>query len=174
MTVTPQPAPLSAAAPTLMDGWVQLLRGGLPHLRATQGWTQQDLAARSGLHRETIGRLERLAPTANRPSDATLTALASAFGYVQLSDLWTALHATVSALEPVHSPLRLTTDVQDLIHAYLDCTAEQQQYLRGVAYIYAARRRAALLGHTALVELAVDLDSRATLPRSSAPRGRRQ
>ena len=74
--------------------WERALVVGLPPLRAARGWSQSLLARRSGLHRRTISRLERPEPNTSRPNPQTLTALARAFGYVHLSDLWTALQGS--------------------------------------------------------------------------------
>ncbi len=70
------------------EGWDRVLKRGLAPLRRTRGWTQHDLAQRSGLHRRTISRLEQPDGSTTHPNRQTITALARAFGYVRVSDLW--------------------------------------------------------------------------------------
>ena len=46
------------AIPFSSAEWERVLAVGLAPLREGYGWSQHELAARSGLHRTTIGRLE--------------------------------------------------------------------------------------------------------------------
>ena len=52
----------------------------LAKLRRERGWTQEELAVRARLRRETIGRLEAATKKTRRPSLRTLERLAKAFG----------------------------------------------------------------------------------------------
>ncbi len=54
------------------------MAGRLAYLRRHRGWTQRDLALRSGIHQPEISRIET---GATIPTEATLERLAAALGY---------------------------------------------------------------------------------------------
>ncbi len=141
-----QPAP----APTVV-AWQPLLRSGLPALRKTRGWSQADLAQRSGLNRRTIMRVEGVIAAASTPGKQTLNALARAFGYVYLSDLWMALQG-VGRTDPA-TPLLVGERIRRLVLALMDCTPEQQQLIEGLILCCAARQHAEALGEAHLLDV---------------------
>ena len=118
------------------DEWERVLKLGLARLRKTRGWTQVDLAQRSGLHRRTIWRLEQPSADTIHPSRQTIMALARAFGYVHLSDLWTVLQEVV-ATDP-GAPLVVGARVRKMVLAFLDCSPRQQQLFEGMITACAA------------------------------------
>ncbi len=131
--------------------WQALLRSGLPPLREARGWTQRDLAQRSGLHRRTIMRIEGVEMGQSQPGTQTLNALARAFGYVYLGDLWMALHGAGSA-DP-RTPLIVGERLRRIVLAIVDCSPEQQQVIEGIALCWAAIKRAEASGAGYLLDL---------------------
>ena len=121
------------------DEWERALKLGLAKLRKTRGWTQADLAQRSGLHRRTIWRLEQPEVRNIHPNRQTVMALARAFGYVHLSDLWTVLQEVV-ATDP-GTPLVVGERVRRMVLAFLDCSPRQQQVFEGMITACAALQR---------------------------------
>jgi transcriptional regulator with XRE-family HTH domain len=119
-----------------LSEWERVLNLGLAKLRKARGWTQVDLAQRSGLHRRTIYRLEQQAVGTIHPSLQTIIALARAFGYVHLSDLWTVLQEVVATDPGV--PLVVGERVRKMILAFLDCSPRQQQLFEGMITACAA------------------------------------
>ena len=147
-------SPGGGAAPdaALQPGeWERVLVLGLATLRKARGWRQHDLARRSGLHRRTIMRLEGAVADRMQPTQQTITALARAFGYVHLSDLWTALQAT-NAGDP-GTPLVVGERIRRMVLAFLDCTPQQQQCVEGVILWWAARQQAEALGQAHLLDM---------------------
>ncbi len=124
--------------------WQALLRSGLPPLRTARGWTQRDLAQRSGLHRRTIMRIEGAEIGLGHPGAQTLNALARAFGYVHLGDLWLALQDAGST--DSGAPLIVGERLRRIVLAIVDCSPEQQQLIEGIALCWAAVKRAEALG----------------------------
>ncbi|HUY85086.1 MAG TPA: helix-turn-helix transcriptional regulator [Candidatus Dormibacteraeota bacterium] len=61
----------------MSDEKAQAIGKRIRRLRKDRGWTQADLAAKTGLQTNTIARLER---GKNRPADPSLEQLAKAFG----------------------------------------------------------------------------------------------
>ena len=137
--------------------WQSLLRSGLQPLREARGWTQRDLAQRSGLHRRTIMRIEGAEIGQGHPGTQTLNALARAFGYVYLGDLWMALQGAGSA--DGDAPLIVGDRMRRIVLAIVDCSPAQQQFIEGIALCWAAVKRAERLGE------AHRLDIEALLPR---------
>ena len=131
--------------------WQSLLRSGLPPLREARGWTQRDLAQRSGLHRRTIMRIEGAELGQGQPGTQTLNALARAFGYVYLGDLWMALQGAGSA--DGGAPLIVGERLRRIVLAIVDCSPEQQQLLEGIALCWAALRRAEASGEVHLLDI---------------------
>ena len=131
--------------------WQALLRSGLPSLREARGWTQRDLAQRSGLHRRTIMRIETTEMGQRQPGTQTLNALTRAFGYVHLGDLWMALHGAGSA-DP-RTPLIVGERLRRIVLAIVDCSPEQQQLIEGLALCWAAIKRAEASGVEQLLDL---------------------
>ncbi len=121
------------------DDWERVLKLGLTRLRKTRGWTQLDLAQRSGLHRRTIWRLEQSGVRTNHPNRQTITALARAFGYVHLSDLWTVLQEAPAT--DSDAPLVVGERVRQMVLAFLDCSPRQQQVFEGMILACAALQR---------------------------------
>lgn len=109
-------------------GWKQVLVAGLPLLRRQRRWSQQDLADASGLHRETIGRLERSTIEQAAPMEHTLRALALAFNHDDLGAFWTALCAAAAeASQGVW--VRLTSQQHELVMKFAQCSPEQQELI---------------------------------------------
>ncbi len=131
--------------------WQALLRSGLPPLREARGWTQRDLAQRSGLHRRTIMRIEGSDTGQSHPGAQTLDALARAFGYVHLHDLWIALQGAGSA--DGGAPLIVGARMRRIVLAIVDCSPEQQQLIEGIALCWAALRRAEASGEAHLLDI---------------------
>ena len=131
--------------------WQALLRSGLPPLREARGWTQRDLAQRSGLHRRTIMRIEGAEIGQRQPGTQTLNALARAFGYVHLADLWMALQGAGSA--DGGAPLIVGERMRRIVLAIVDCSPEQQQFIEGIALCWAAVARAEALGEAHALDL---------------------
>ena len=131
--------------------WERALMVELPGLRGARGWSQSALARRSGLHRRTISRLEHPEPHTSRPSPQTLTALARAFGYVHLSDLWTALQG--SATLDVGAPLVVGERLRRMVLAYMDCTPYQQQFIESLIHLWAVRQQAEAVGQAHLLDI---------------------
>ncbi len=121
------------------DDWERVLKLGLAKLRGTRGWTQDDLAERSGLHRRTIIRLEQPEAPHSHPNRETITALARAFGYVRLSDLWIVLQEAAAATPD--APLVVGERVRQMVLAFLDCSPRQQQVFEGMILACAALQR---------------------------------
>ena len=99
------------------DEWERVLTLGLGPLRKLRGWSQAELARRSGLHRRTIWLLEQPGLDKPRPSGQTLKALARAFGYVHLSALWTALQGTI--LTDPGAPLVVGERIRRMVLAFM-------------------------------------------------------
>ena len=149
----------SIRSPTPHPGeWERVLTLGLASLRKLRGWSQGELARRSGLHRRTIWMLEQPGAEKPRPGAQTLKALARAFGYVHLSDLWAAVQGVV-AHDP-GTPLMVGERVRRMVQALFDCTPQQQQLIEGVVLAWAAQQQAEALGETRLLDLEVILGRR--------------
>ena len=131
--------------------WQALLRSGLSPLREARGWTQHDLAQRSGLHRRTIMRIETTEMGQRQPGTQTLNALTRAFGYVHLGDLWMALQGAGSANGG--APLIVGERLRRIVLAIVDCAPEQQQLIEGIALCWAALRRAEASGEAHLLDI---------------------
>ncbi len=147
------PAAPALETPLRPTEWERVLGLGLAPLRAARGWTQTELARRSGLNRRTILRIERQEYAGRQATLPTLEALARAFGYVHVSDLWTALQA-VAVTDP-GTPLIVGERLRQMVLAWMDCTPEQQTLLEGVILIWAARQRATALGAAHVLDLDV-------------------
>lgn len=85
---------------------VSILGQNLLRFRTRARLSQEELAAKSGVSRTTIWRLE--AGHGKRPGGATVEALAGALG-VQPAELWTQISASIPIIEPaiqsfLHSP----------------------------------------------------------------------
>ncbi len=147
------PAPAEdAPTPVLPPGeWERALTAGLRRMRKPRGWSQRELARRSGLSQRTIWLLEQTDGAKPRPSQPTLTALARAFGYLHLSDFWGALQGPVVA-DP-GTPLVVGVRMRAMVQAFMDLTPRQQRLLEGIILIWSARRQAAALGEEATVDL---------------------
>ena len=131
--------------------WQALLQSGLPPLRETRGWTQRDLAQRSGLHRRTIMRIEGAESGQSHPGAQTLNALVRAFGYVHLHDLWVALQGAGSA--DGGAPLIVGERMRRIVLAIVDCSPEQQQFIEGIALCWSALERAEALGQAQALDI---------------------
>jgi transcriptional regulator with XRE-family HTH domain len=131
--------------------WARVVRAGLPGLRTLRGWSQAELARRSGLHRRTVWRLEQVGDGCLEPTRQTVTALARAFGYVQLSAFWTALQGAV-ATDP-GTPLVVGARMRQLVEAFMDLTPQQQRFLEGIILCWSARQQAEALGATHVLDL---------------------
>lgn len=135
--------------------WERVLVVGLPALREARGWSQSALARRSGLHRRTIWLLEHPEPgtlrVKPRPSQQTIKALARAFGYVHLSDLWNALQG--SAALDVGAPLVMGERLRRMVLAYMECTPHQQQFIESMIHLWAVRQRAETMGQAHLLDI---------------------
>ena len=138
--------------------WARVLTLGLPPLRKLRGWSQGELARRSGLHRRTIWMLEQPIGEKPQPGPQTLKALARAFGYVHLSDLWAAVQGVV-ANDP-GTPLMVGEQIRRLVQALFDCTPQQQQFIEGLILSWAAQQQAEALGEARLLDLQVILGRR--------------
>ena len=147
------PAPADDAPPPVLPPgeWERAITAGLSRLRKRRGWSQRELARRSGLHQRTIWLLEQTDGAKPRPSQPTLTALARAFGYLHLSDFWGALQGPVVA-DP-GTPLVVGVRMREMVQAFMDLTPRQQRLLEGVILIWSARQQAAALGEEATVDL---------------------
>ena len=133
--------------------WERVLRVGLPALRQVRGWSQSALARRSGLHRRTIWLLEH-ADTLQvkpRPSQQTIKALARAFGYVELGDLWMALQG--NAVLDAGAPLVVGERLRCMVMAYMECTPHQQQFIESLIHLWAVRQQAELVGQGHLLDI---------------------
>ena len=135
--------------------WERVLTPGLAALRKAQGWTQAELARRSGLNRRTIGRLEQPGSDQHQPTQQTITALTRAFGYVRPSELWQALQGA-TATDP-GTPLVVGERVRRMVEALFDCTSQQQQFIEGITLCWAALQQADALGEAHLLDLDVIL-----------------
>ena len=133
--------------------WERVFAVGLAPLREARGWSQADLAARSGLHRRTIMRIERRDEHQRQVSLQTIEALARAFGYVHRGDLWIALQA--GAVRDPGTPLVVGERLREMVQAFMDLTPRQQRLLEGVILIWSARQQAAALGEEASLDLEV-------------------
>lgn len=135
--------------------WERVLLVGLPALRQARGWSQTALARRSGLHRRTIWLLEHPEPDTSRmkpqPSQQTLKALARAFGYVHLSDLWTALQG--GAAQDVGAPLVMGERLRRMVLAFMECTPYQQQFIESMIHLWAVRQQAERVGQSHLLDI---------------------
>lgn len=131
--------------------WQALLRSGLPSLREARGWTQRDLAQRSGLHRRTIMRIEGAETGQSHPGAQTLDALARAFGYVHLHDLWIALQGAGST--DGGAPLIVGERMRRIVLAIVDCSPEQQQLIEGIALCWSALARAEASGQAQTLDI---------------------
>ena len=131
--------------------WRPLLRTGLPALRKARAWSQADLAQRSGLNRRTIMRLEGAEAPSRHPGKQTLSAVARAFGYIHLADLWMALQSAGKADHA--TPLLVGERIRRLVLALMDCTPEQQQLIEGLILCWAASQRADALGQAAMLDM---------------------
>ena len=147
-SVRAEPSPNTALQP---GEWARVLRLGLPALRKLRGWSKAELARRSGLHRRTIWRLEQPGDGCLEPTRQTITALARAFGYVQLSEFWTAVQGAV-ATDP-GTPLVVGARVRQLVEAFMDLTPQQQRFVEGVTLCWSARQQAAALGEAHVLDL---------------------
>ena len=146
---------LTAGMPAGPEEWERVLEVGLATLRQARGWSQTALARRSGLHRRTIWLLEHPEPnthrTKPRPGQQTIKALARAFGYVHLSDLWVALQG--SAALDVGTPLLVGERLRHMILAYMECTLHQQQFIESLIHLWAVRQRAEMIGQAHLLDI---------------------
>ncbi len=133
--------------------WEQVLAEGLSPLREARGWSQADLAARSGLHRRTILRIERR-DHQRQVSLPTIEALARAFGYIHRGDLWLALQSETATSS--RTPLMVGERVRVMMEAFMDLTPQQQRLIEGVILIWSAREQARALGAEALLDLEGD------------------
>lgn len=131
--------------------WQALLGSGLPPLREARGWTQRDLAQRSGLHRRTIMRIEGAESGQRQPAAQTLDALACAFSYVNLHDLWMALQGAASA--DGGAPLIVGERMRRIVLAIVDCSPEQQQLIEGIVLCWAALERAEASGQAQALDI---------------------
>jgi transcriptional regulator with XRE-family HTH domain len=137
--------------------WERVLAAGLAPLRQARGWTQEDLAHRSGLHRRTIMRIEGQATKRTHASRQTIDALAHAFGYGRRSDLWTALESVTRS--GAGTPLVVGERVHRLILAFFDCTPQQQQVMESIILAWSARQQAHALGEAHLLDVDLMLNS---------------
>lgn len=144
------PAPDTALRP---GEWMRVLTLGLPPLRMQRGWSKAELARRSGLNRRTVLRLEQPGDERTAPTRQTLQALARAFGYVQLSDFWSALQGAV-ATDP-GTPLVVGERIRRLVLGFMDLTPQQQQLVESIILGWSARGQAALLGQAHLLDMDV-------------------
>ena len=133
--------------------WERVLTQGLGALRKARGWTQNDLARRSGLHRRTIWLLEHPNTEKPQPSQQTIKALARAFGYIHMSDLWSALQTTMAI--DTETPLIVGERVRRMVLAFLDCTPQQQQCIEGLILWWSARRQAEALDQADVLDIAL-------------------
>ncbi len=134
-----------AADTALQPGeWARVLQVGLAALRTLRGWSKAELARRSGVNRRTILRLEAPGPGCGEPTRQTITALARAFGYVQLSAFWAAVQGAV-ATDP-GTPLVVGARMRQLVEAFMDLTPQQQRFLEGLILCWSARLQADALG----------------------------
>ena len=142
-----------AAHETLLQPgeWERVLTLGLAPLRKLRGWSQAELARRSGLHRRTIWLLEQPDVDKPRPGAQTLKALARAFGYVHLSDLWSAVQGTI--LTDPGTPLVVGERLRRMVLAFMDCTPEQQQFAESIILGWSARQQAEALGRAHLLDV---------------------
>ena len=138
--------------------WTRVLALGLPPLRLQRGWSKAELARRSGLHRRTVLRLEQPGAGLPAPTQQTIKALSRAFGYVQLSDFWTALQGAV-ATDP-GTPLVVGAGVRRMVLAFMDLTPPQQRFLEGITLCWSALQQAEALGETHLLDLDLILGRR--------------
>lgn len=145
---TPDAAPDTALRP---GEWNRVLTLGLPPLRVQRGWSKAELARRSGLNRRTLLRLEQPGDERAAPSQQSLQALTRAFGYVRLSDFWSALQGAVAA-DP-GTPLVVGERVRRLVLAYIELTPQQQQLIESIVLGWSARQQAALLGQAHLLDV---------------------
>ena len=135
--------------------WARVLTAGLAFLRKGRGWSQADLARRSGLHRRTIWLLEQPVGAKPQPTTQTLQALARAFGHVQVSDFWTAVQSAVPS-DP-GTPLVVGARLRQMVQAFMECTPEQQQLIEGIILCWSAAQRAEAIGQARLLDLDVVL-----------------
>ena len=146
------PSPDTALQP---GEWARVLRLGLPALRKLRGWSKAELARHSGIHRRTVWRLEQPGDGCPEPTRQTIIALARAFGYVQLSDFWTAVQGAVAA-DP-GTPLVVGARVRQMVEAFMDLTPQQQRFVEGVTLSWSARQQAEALGEAHLLDLDIIL-----------------
>ena len=133
--------------------WERVLAVGLAPLRAARGWSQADLAARSGLNRRTILRIERR-DTRRQVTRATIEALGRAFGYVHRGDLWLALQGGV-VTDP-GTPLVVGERVRVMVQAFMDLMPQQQRFIEGIILQWSAREQARAVGAEGLLRLEGD------------------
>lgn len=125
--------------------WKQALVSGLPRLRRQRHWTQHDLAEACGLHRETIGRLERPGKHTGDPLHHTLRALALAFNHDDLASFWTALCSAAAETTP-GIWVYLNVRQHELIMKIEQCTPEQQELMHVLIAFFRAQLHPRLSG----------------------------
>jgi len=152
MTMRTQPvddgdpeAPLDDTTEQNKSGWKQALAAGLPRLRRRRHWTQHELADACGLHRETIGRLERPGRRHGEPGHSTLRALALAFNHDDLAGFWTAL-CGAAAEASSGGWVRLDLRQHELITKLGECTPEQQELVHVLIAFFRAQLHPRLPG----------------------------
>ena len=120
-----------AASPPAAQTLSRISRG-LRRLRRARQWTQQDLAETSGLHPETIGRWERGEYT-TAPSEATMSALATAFGFPSTFTLWDALYQAAAADEAdAAEVVRVDRGTRRVVQMYLALSEPRRLYIESL------------------------------------------
>lgn len=121
--------------------WNRMLERGLPRLRRQRRWTQHDLAEASGLHRETISRLERPTGSRRHPSYHTLRALALAFNHDDLATFWQTL-GNIAADDSAASWVEVTGRERQLIMGFATLTPEGQELIELIVALFRTRLEA--------------------------------
>lgn len=104
---------------------------GLRRLRRARQWTQQNLAETSGLHRETISRWERDEYT-TAPSEATMSALATAFGFPNTFTFWDALYQAAADEAAAAEVLRVDRGTRRVVQMYLALSEPRRLYIESL------------------------------------------
>ncbi len=133
--------------------WLLLLTQGLESLRRKHELTQQELAAKSGLNVDTIGRIER-GLVRTRLQHATLSALAAAFGCATLAQLWEQLqHSHTSGVVRGLAELRMDARARRVFLAFQELSPTQQDTAEAVILWLLAHVRAQRSGEELLCNL---------------------
>lgn len=99
-------------------------------LRTARGWTQEELAARSGLKQPTVADIER--GRSKLPGPEIRRGIADALGVRHLDLLIAAGQLTPNEIEPLHESTIVDFRLREIIDAWPDITPQAQEHLHSL------------------------------------------